>query len=164
MQTVLHDKFGIKTPEIGVFPSQASNAFATGWNRNAALVAVSEGLLHRFTEEECKAVMAHEIGHVANGDMITMTLIQGVVNTFVIFASRVIGSFVDRVVFKNENGHGIGDSQPCGTVYCFDWFSDCVVCGFVTTIGWAAYCGDFYHHRDFYDDVIEALKGDYSAK
>ncbi|NEU34508.1 M48 family metalloprotease, partial [bacterium LRH843] len=85
-----------------------SNAFATGWNKNNALVAVSEGLLQRFDKDEIRAVLGHEIGHVANGDMVTLALIQGVVNTFVIFASRVIGSFVDRVVFKNENGHGIG--------------------------------------------------------
>ena len=99
---------GIKTPEIGVFPSQASNAFATGWNRNAALVAVSEGLLHRFTEEECKAVMAHEIGHVANGDMITLSLIQGIINTFVMFFARIVGLFVDRVILKNDRGYGMG--------------------------------------------------------
>ena len=99
---------GIKTPEVGIFPAQQSNAFATGWNKNNSLVAVSEGLLHRFNKDEIRAVLGHEIGHVANGDMVTLALIQGVVNTFVIFASRVIGSFVDRVVFKNESGHGIG--------------------------------------------------------
>ena len=98
----------IKTPEIGIFPSPASNAFATGWNRNAALVAVSEGLLQRFRPEEARAVLAHEIGHVANGDMVTLALIQGVVNTFVMFFARVIGHTVDRVVFKTERGHGIG--------------------------------------------------------
>ena len=98
----------IKTPEVGIFPAQQSNAFATGWNKNDSLVAVSEGLLHRFNKDEIRAVLGHEIGHVANGDMVTLTLIQGVVNTFVIFASRVIGSFVDRVIFKNENGHGLG--------------------------------------------------------
>lgn len=99
---------GIRTPEIGIFPSPASNAFATGWNRNAALVAVSEGLLGRFRPEEVRAVLAHEIGHVANGDMVTLALIQGVVNTFVMFFARVIGHTVDRVVFKTERGHGIG--------------------------------------------------------
>ncbi|WP_372964617.1 protease HtpX [Marinobacter sp.] len=101
-------KAGIGMPEVAIFPASQSNAFATGWNKNNALVAVSEGLLHRFNKEEITAVLGHEIGHVANGDMVTLTLIQGVVNTFVIFASRVIGSFVDRVVFKNENGHGMG--------------------------------------------------------
>jgi heat shock protein HtpX len=104
----LSGKAGIGMPEVAIFPASQSNAFATGWNRNQALVAVSEGLLHRFDREEIRAVLGHEIGHVANGDMITLALIQGVVNTFVIFASRVIGSFVDRVVFRNESGHGIG--------------------------------------------------------
>jgi len=104
----LSKKAGIKTPEIGIFPAQEANAFATGWNRNAALVAVSLGMLQRFERDEVRAVMAHEIGHVANGDMITLTLIQGVVNTFVVFFSRIIGHFVDRVLLKNENGHGIG--------------------------------------------------------
>ena len=99
---------GIGMPEVGVFPSQASNAFATGWNRNDALVAVSQGLLQRFDQDEIRAVLAHEIGHVANGDMVTLTLIQGVVNTFVLFFSRVIGHTVDRVIFKNERGYGIG--------------------------------------------------------
>jgi heat shock protein HtpX len=104
----LAQRAGIKTPEIGVFPAQEANAFATGWNRNAALVAVSLGLLQRFERDEVRAVLAHEIGHVANGDMITLTLIQGVVNTFVMFFARIIGHFVDRVLLKNERGHGIG--------------------------------------------------------
>ena len=99
---------GIKMPEVGVFPSQTANAFATGWNHNDALVAVSTGLLQRFSPNEVKAVLAHEIGHVANGDMVTLTLIQGVVNTFVMFFARVIGHTVDRVVFKTERGYGIG--------------------------------------------------------
>ncbi|WP_328189372.1 protease HtpX [Marinobacter sp. OP 3.4] len=99
---------GIGMPEVAVFPASQSNAFATGWNKNDALVAVSEGLLQRFSKEEIRAVLGHEIGHVANGDMVTLALIQGVVNTFVIFAARVIGSVVDRVVFRNEGGHGIG--------------------------------------------------------
>lgn len=99
---------GIGMPEVGIFPSQSANAFATGWNRNSALVAVSAGMLQRFKPEEVKAVMAHEIGHVANGDMVTLTLIQGVVNTFVLFLARIIGHTVDRVVFRNERGFGIG--------------------------------------------------------
>lgn len=98
----------IGMPEVGIFPSPQSNAFATGWNKNNALVAVSEGLMQRMNRDEVRAVLAHEIGHVANGDMITLTLIQGVVNTFVLFFSRVIGHFVDRVILKNERGHGIG--------------------------------------------------------
>ncbi len=103
----LADQAGIGMPEVGIFNAQESNAFATGWNRNNALVAVSTGLLSRFKEDEARAVLAHEIGHVANGDMITLTLIQGVVNTFVMFFARIIGHTVDRVVFKNEQGHGI---------------------------------------------------------
>ncbi len=104
----LSQKAGIKMPEVGIFPSYQSNAFATGWNKNAALVAVSSGLLDRMSRDEVKAVLGHEIGHVANGDMVTLSLIQGVVNTFVMFFSRIIGNFVDRVVFKNEgDGPGI---------------------------------------------------------
>ncbi|MBP7765521.1 MAG: protease HtpX [Deltaproteobacteria bacterium] len=99
---------GIGMPEVAVFESDSPNAFATGMNRNSALVAVSTGLLHTMTRNEVEAVLGHEISHVANGDMITLSLIQGVVNTFVIFISRVVGYFVDRVVLKNEEGHGIG--------------------------------------------------------
>lgn len=110
VQTVaeLSKKADIGMPEVGIFPAQQSNAFATGWNRNNALVAVSAGLLQRFSRDEVRAVLAHEIGHVANGDMITLSLIQGVVNTFVMFAARVIGFFVDRVVLKNNRGLGLG--------------------------------------------------------
>ena len=104
----LSQEAGIGMPEVGVFPSDAANAFATGWNRNDALVAVSTGLMRRFEEGEVRAVLAHEIGHVANGDMITLTLIQGVVNTFVMFFARIIGHTVDRVIFKTERGYGIG--------------------------------------------------------
>ncbi len=104
----LAQEAGIGMPEVGIFPSEAANAFATGWNRNAALVAVSSGMLQRFTKDEVRAVMAHDIGHVANGDMITLTLIQGVVNTFVMFLARIIGHTVDRVIFKTERGYGIG--------------------------------------------------------
>ncbi len=99
---------GIEMPEVGIFDSPDPNAFATGWNRNDALVAVSTGLLRSMTQDEVEAVLGHEISHVANGDMVTLTLIQGVVNTFVFFFSMVIGRFVDRVIFKNEEGAGIG--------------------------------------------------------
>jgi heat shock protein HtpX len=99
---------GIKMPEVGIFPSPVSNAFATGWNKNAALVAVSEGLLHRFRPEETKAVLAHEIGHVANGDMVTLALVQGVVNTFVMFFARIIGQIVDRAISRDGREGGIG--------------------------------------------------------
>ena len=97
---------GIGMPEVGIFDSADMNAFATGPRRNNALVAVSSGLLHGMARREVEAVLGHEISHVANGDMVTLTLIQGVVNTFVIFLSRVIGFVVDRVVFKTERGHG----------------------------------------------------------
>ena len=99
---------GIGMPEVAVFDSDSPNAFATGMSRNSALVAVSTGLLQTMNRSEVEAVLGHEISHVANGDMITLSLIQGVVNTFVIFLSRVVGYFVDRVILKNEEGHGIG--------------------------------------------------------
>ncbi|MDI4497634.1 protease HtpX [Moraxella nonliquefaciens] len=100
---------GIGMPEVGIFDNAQPNAFATGWNKNSALVAVSSGLLHTMTADEVEAVLAHEIGHVANGDMVTLALIQGVVNAFVMFFARIIGSFVDQVVFKNESDSpGIG--------------------------------------------------------
>ncbi|MCY4183359.1 MAG: protease HtpX [Gammaproteobacteria bacterium] len=101
-------KAGIGVPEVGIFPSNVVNAFATGMRRNNALVAVSSGLLKKMTPDEAEAVLGHEVAHVANGDMVTMGLLQGVLNTFVIFLSRIIGHFVDRVVFRNERGFGIG--------------------------------------------------------
>ena len=99
---------GIKMPEVAIFPSSQMNAFATGASKNNALVAVSQGLLDNMTQGEIEAVVGHEMSHVANGDMVTLTLIQGVVNTFVIFFSRVIGHIVDRVILKNQRGYGIG--------------------------------------------------------
>jgi len=96
----------IGMPEVGIFDSPEPNAFATGARRDAALVAVSTGLLNSMSQKEAEAVLAHEVSHVANGDMVTLTLIQGVVNTFVIFLSRVVGHTVDRVIFKTEEGHG----------------------------------------------------------
>jgi heat shock protein HtpX len=97
---------GIGMPEVGVYDAPDVNASATGMTRNNSLVAVSSGLLQQMKRNEAEAVLGHEIAHIANGDMVTLTLIQGVVNTFVIFLSRVIGHTVDRVVFKNERGHG----------------------------------------------------------
>ena len=97
---------GIGMPEVGIFDAAEPNAFATGMNRNNALVAVSTGLLRNMSSDEVEAVLGHEITHVSNGDMVTMGLIQGVINTFVIFLSRVIGHVVDRVVFKTERGYG----------------------------------------------------------
>jgi len=109
LQTVeqLSREAGIRMPEVGIFPAYEANAFATGWNKDDALVAVSQGLLERFSPDEVRAVLAHEIGHVANGDMVTLALVQGVVNTFVMFFARIIGNFVDKVIFKNEEGNGI---------------------------------------------------------
>lgn len=99
---------GIGMPEVAIYDSPDPNAFATGARRNNALVAVSTGLLNRMKAEEVDAVLAHEVSHIANGDMVTLALLQGVVNTFVIFLARVIGHVVDRVVFKTERGYGIG--------------------------------------------------------
>ncbi len=97
---------GIQTPEVGMYEG-APNAFATGWNKNDALVAVSWGLLQVMSQDEIEGVLAHEIGHVANGDMVTLSLIQGVVNTLVIFLARVVGGIIDKAVFKNREGNGI---------------------------------------------------------
>jgi len=97
---------GIGMPEVAIYDAPDVNAFATGMSRNSALVAVSSGLLQGMSRDEAEAVLAHEVSHVANGDMVTLALIQGVVNTFVMFFSRVIGHVIDRVVFKNERGHG----------------------------------------------------------
>ena len=107
-QTVKHlaEQAGIGMPEVAVYEAPDPNAFATGMRRNSALVAVSTGLLRAMNRDEVECVLGHEISHVANGDMVTLTLIQGVVNTFVIFFSRVVGHFVDRVVFRTERGHG----------------------------------------------------------
>ena len=99
---------GIGMPEVAVYDAPDVNAFATGMNRNNALVAVSTGLLHNMTREEAEAVLGHEVTHVANGDMVTLALIQGVLNTFVIFLSRLVGFVVDRMILKNERGMGIG--------------------------------------------------------
>ena len=99
---------GIKMPEVALFPSSQMNAFATGASKNNALVAVSQGLLDNMSQGEVEAVVGHEMSHVANGDMVTLALIQGVVNTFVVFLSRIIGHVVDRVILKNSHGHGIG--------------------------------------------------------
>jgi len=104
----LSERAGIGMPDVGIFPSPQSNAFATGWNKNSALVAVSQGLMQKMSRDQVKAVLAHEIGHVANGDMVTLSLIQGVINTFVMFFARIIGTAIDRLVFKNESSGGIG--------------------------------------------------------
>jgi heat shock protein HtpX len=102
------EQAGIGMPEVGIFDSPQPNAFATGARRDSALVAVSTGLLRNMKRNEVEAVLAHEVAHVANGDMVTLTLIQGVVNTFVFFLSRVIGDIIDKAVLRNERGRGMG--------------------------------------------------------
>lgn len=108
LQTVARQaqQAGVRMPEVAIWESNEVNAFATGMSRNSSLVAVSTGLLRNMTQEEAEAVLAHEMAHIANGDMVTLALIQGVVNTFVLFLSRVIGHTVDRVIFRTENGQG----------------------------------------------------------
>jgi heat shock protein HtpX len=102
------EQAGIGMPEVAIYSSPDVNAFATGMSRNNALVAVSTGLIEKMKMDEAEAVLAHEVSHVANGDMVTLALIQGVVNTFVVFFSRVVGHIVDRVILKNERGYGLG--------------------------------------------------------
>ncbi len=131
-------------PEVGIFPSPEINAFATGYSKKASLVAVSSGLLQNMTADEAEAVVAHEVAHIANGDMITMTLIQGVVNTFVIFLSRIVGHFVDRVIFKNEEGHGIG------------FFITSIVAQIVLGILASTITMWFSRHREFHADADSA--------
>lgn len=104
----LSQKAGIKMPTVGIFPAMESNAFATGWNKNDALVSVSAGLLQRMSPNEVRAVLAHEIGHVANGDMVTLALIQGVVNTFVMFVTRVVVYAIDQFTADEEGEGGLG--------------------------------------------------------
>jgi len=98
---------GVRMPEVGIFNSPEPNAFATGMSRNSSLVAVSSGLLQRMSRPEIEAVLGHEMTHVANGDMVTLTLIQGVVNTFVLLLARVVGNIIDRAVFRSDDGRGI---------------------------------------------------------
>lgn len=100
------EKAGIKMPEVGIYDSPDVNAFATGMTKNSSLIAVSSGLLQQLTRPEAEAVLGHEVAHAANGDMVTLALIQGVVNTFVMFLSRVVGYLVDKIVFKTERGQG----------------------------------------------------------
>lgn len=112
---------GIKMPEVGIFPAQQANAFATGWNRNAALVAVSEGLLEQMRPDEIRAVIGHEIGHVANGDMVTLTLIQGVVNTFVMFFARMVAQGLNMFLSRNnENSNALGPFAYAAVVFVLE--------------------------------------------
>lgn len=158
MVAKLADDAGIKMPEVGIFASAQPNAFATGWNKNNALVAVSKGMLQSFDNREVRAVMAHEIGHIANGDMVTMSLIQGVVNVFVLFAARIVAFFVDRIIFRREGG-GIGIGYFF-TVLLFDIIfgilASILVCYFSR---WREYRADSYAARaTSSQDMIAALE------
>jgi heat shock protein HtpX len=139
----LAEKAGIGMPEVAIYQGEP-NAFATGAFRDSALVAVSSGLLDSMSREEVEAVLGHEIGHVANGDMVTLTLIQGVVNTFVIFLSRIIGYIVDRVILKNERGQGIG--------YFVTVIASQILLGFIASmiVAW------FSRRREFRADAASA--------
>lgn len=134
-------KAGIPMPEVGIYEGEA-NAFATGATKNSSMVAVSTGLLSSMNKEEVEAVLAHEIAHVANGDMVTMTLIQGVTNTFVVFLSRIIGNFVDRGILRNE------DDAPGVGYYVTSFILDLVL-GFLASMVVAA----FSRHREFRADA-----------
>jgi heat shock protein HtpX len=136
-------KAGIGMPEVAIYDGDA-NAFATGAFRNSALVAVSTGLLQSMNKEEVEAVLAHEIAHVANGDMVTLTLIQGVVNTFVVFFARIVGSIVDRTVFRSERGNGPG------------YFITVMVCQIVFGIFASMIVAWFSRHREFRADAGSA--------
>jgi len=113
-------KAGISMPEVAIYDSPEINAFATGMNKNNALVAVSSGLLNRMTEDEAEAVLAHEVSHIANGDMVTLTLIQGVVNTFVIFLARVIAGAISNATRGNNSGGGLGGFAYYGIVFVLE--------------------------------------------
>ncbi len=145
VQTVrrLADKAGIGMPEVAIYEG-APNAFATGAFRNSSLVAVSTGLLQSMSQDEVEAVLGHEIGHVANGDMVTLTLIQGVVNTFVVFLSRVVGFFVDRAVFRTERGIGPG------------FYITVIVCQIVFGILASIIVAWFSRQREFRADAASA--------
>jgi len=140
----LSDRAGIAMPEVAVYEGDA-NAFATGAFKNSALVAVSTGLLQSMTKDEVEAVLGHEIAHIANGDMVTMTLVQGVVNTFVVFLSRVVGYFVDRAISRNNNeGPGIG------------YMVTVMVCQIVFGIAASMIVAWFSRHREFRADAGSA--------
>ncbi|MEQ4618750.1 MAG: protease HtpX [Corticimicrobacter sp.] len=136
----LADRAGIGRPEVAIYEGEP-NAFATGAFKNDSLVAVSTGLLHSMTEEEVMAVLGHEVAHIANGDMVTLTLIQGVVNTFVVFFARVVGYFIDRVVLKNEKGGGLG------------YFATVIVCEIVFGILASIIVAWFSRQREFRADA-----------
>lgn len=141
----LSKKAGIAMPEVAIFEDASPNAFATGAFKNSALVAVSRGLLRSMSSDEVEAVLAHEIGHIANGDMVTLTLIQGVVNTFVIFFSRVVGYLVDRVVLKNRDDRS-------GAGYMIASLVAQVIFGFLASLVVMA----FSRHREYRADEAGA--------
>ncbi len=143
----LSNKAGIGMPEVGVFGSAQPNAFATGWNKNKALVAVSTGLLQRMEKEEIKAVLGHEIGHVANGDMVTLALIQGVVNAFVMFLARIIGNYVDRMLAGNNS-----DYRGPGIAFYITSFVAEIILGILasTIVAW------FSRRREYRADIAGA--------
>ena len=144
----LSEKAGIGMPEVAVYQGPP-NAFATGAFKNSALVAVSTGLLESMNREEVEAVLGHEIGHVANGDMVTLTLIQGVLNTFVVFLSRIVGGIVDRAVFRTENGNGPG------------YFITVLVCQLLLGVLASMIVAWFSRQREFRADAASAsLLGD----
>ena len=139
----LADKAGVGHPEVGVYEGEP-NAFATGAFKNSSLVAVSTGLLQSMTREEIEAVLGHEMGHVANGDMVTLTLIQGVVNTFVVFLSRVVGYIVDQAVFRTERGTGPG------------YYITVIACQIVFGIAASVIVAWFSRQREFRADAASA--------
>jgi heat shock protein HtpX len=139
----LADKAGVGHPEVGIYEGEP-NAFATGAFRNSSLVAVSTGLLQSMTREEIEAVLGHEMGHVANGDMVTLTLIQGVVNTFVVFLSRVVGYIVDQAVFRTERGTGPG------------YYITVIACQIVFGIAASVIVAWFSRQREFRADAASA--------
>ena len=145
MVRALAEEEGIGMPEVGVFPSQQPNAFATGWNRNASLVAVSQGMLDQFNSRELRAVLAHEVGHIANGDMVTLALVQGVVNTFVMFAARIVGMLVDRLVFRRD---GIGPG----------YFLTVIVCEIIFAILASVIVFAFSRYREYRADAYAARR------
>jgi heat shock protein HtpX len=131
---------GIGMPEVAIYEAEDVNAFATGWNRNDSLVAVSRGLLDSMSRDEAEAVLAHEVAHVANGDMVTLTLIQGVVNTFVVFLARIVGSIVDKAIFRTERGTGPG------------YFITVMVCQIVFSVLASIIVAYFSRRREFRAD------------
>jgi heat shock protein HtpX len=144
----LAEKAGIGMPEVAVYEG-APNAFATGAFRNSSLVAVSTGLLHSMTKEEVEAVLAHEVAHVANGDMVTLTLIQGVVNTFVVFLARVVGYLVDRTFFRSDRDDGHGSGRGPGIGY----YATVVVCEIVFGVLASIIVSWFSRQREFRADA-----------